>query len=225
MSDRPIVVLMSWNLVARTLTFVRSDGKQATVDTPAFEPAEALRIVRVDWSIPLNAAIVYVDRGDEIVLEMQHHIRTDQLGNRLVVYLDQCHWSTIANARHRPHLLTPSELSAADQIEEWVRERKIALPLSSGHHIETTQYGNTEHRYVLAVTMMQLSRGWQMRSGLTVRRNEMYEAFRIRFDTLAPARNEAVFSLEPFITSTTGPSLPNCRPSTSTCNEHLNTRP
>jgi hypothetical protein len=52
------------------------------------------------------------------------------------------------------------------------RERAIILPLSAAHAFETARKDGHQRRD-LATTMLQLSRGWQMRSPLKVRREEL----------------------------------------------------
>jgi hypothetical protein len=200
-AEEPFVVLISWDLITRTLTFLRSDGRSATLAAPDFDRPESYRIVKLDWSAKLGAVVVYVDSGDQIALELPRFDSAQRLDGRLVVYLDQNHWSTIAKARDDRQRVPAAERAAAEQIEEWVQQRRIVLPISAGHHIETTQHGGDEERFALAVTMMRLSLGWQMRAPLTVRQNEMYEAMRMRFATPAAARTQCVFTLEPYVTS------------------------
>jgi hypothetical protein len=52
------------------------------------------------------------------------------------------------------------------------RERAIVLPLSAAHAFESARK-DARQRRELATTMLQLSRGWQMRSPLKVRREEL----------------------------------------------------
>jgi hypothetical protein len=184
----PVILLMSWDLRAGTLTAFRSDGRSATF--PGVRPsADAeTRIDKIDWSDALGGVIVYVQTGDEIVLELPRFPHGDELKGRLVLYLDQNHWSTLAKASYDPGRVAETELRAAERIREFVRERRIVIPLSGGHHVETTQYGSDRDRLRLAVTMLQLGRGWQMRAPLRVRSDEIYEAFRTQFATPGPTQ-------------------------------------
>ena len=193
-------MLMSWDLREGTLTAHRSDGREATFR--GVRPSIETRIRKIDWSEALGGVIVYVDSGDEILLEMPSFTQANQLDGRLVVYLDQNHWSTLFKSTYDRGRVPEDEARAADRIRDFVRERRIVTPLSSGHHVETSQYGSPTERFRLAITMLQLSRGWQMRAPLRVRGDEMYEAFRTEFGTAAPARSQPVFTLDPYVTST-----------------------
>lgn len=198
----PVILLMSWDLQAGTLTAFRSDGRTATFRGIDPTAGAETRIDKIDWSEALGGVIVYVQTGDEIALELPRFPREDQLTGRRVLYLDQNHWSTLAKASYDPGRVAKTELRAAERIRELVRERRIIIPISAGHHVETTQYGSDADRLRLAVTMLQESRGWQMRAPLRVRGDEMYEAFRIEFATAVPPRVQPVFSLDPYVTST-----------------------
>lgn len=198
----PVILLMSWDLRAGTLTAFRSDGRTATFQGVRPSAETETRIDKIDWSDALGGLIVYVRTGDEIVVELPRFPHGDELRGRRVLYLDQNHWSTVAKGSYDPGRVAETELRAAERIREFVTEGRIVIPLSGGHHVETTQYGSDTDRLRLAVTMLQLSRGWQMRAPLRVRSDEMYEAFRTQFATPAPPRAQPVFSLDPYVTST-----------------------
>jgi hypothetical protein len=197
---QPVIVLMSWDLRAGTLTAQRSDNRTATVRD--LLPGGPTRIVKIDWSEVLGGVVIYVDTGEEIALELPSYPHVDQLDGRRVVYLDQNHWSTFAKAIRDPDRVSEPDARAAERLAELVRDRKVVIPMSRGHHVETTQYGDDANRFNLAITMLQVSRGWQMRAPLGVRHDEMYGAFRARFATPARARARDVFTLEPYATST-----------------------
>jgi hypothetical protein len=75
------------------------------------------------------------------------------------------------------------------------RDRAITLPLSSAHAFETARKDGRQRRE-LATTMLQLSRGWQMRNPLKVRREELVCAIAgLRTD--ASIRPRPVFTLDP----------------------------
>jgi hypothetical protein len=113
-----------------------------------------------------------------------------------VVYLDQNQWSAVASARHDPAKVPDEDRDAAGQLAEWVQQQKIVLPASSGHYYETTKRFDEKKRYELGLTVLQLSRGWQMRDPVQVRRDELHDAF-CRFAGTAGSRNAAVFTLMP----------------------------
>lgn len=55
-----------------------------------------------------------------------------------IVYLDQCHWITLAQTQFAKHKIYSSdELAAADFILKAARDGRIHLPLSGAHMVET----------------------------------------------------------------------------------------
>lgn len=65
-----------------------------------------------------------------------------------IVYLDQCHWITLARAQFARHKIqSPEELDAADFILKAAKESLIRLPLSGGHMIETAKAGSGLRAY------------------------------------------------------------------------------
>lgn len=177
MSELSIVmVTMDWQ--AGTATFYRSDNKTATVDLDTTERAPSSRIKQTHWVMQTNRMFVETTLGDAIEFEMPAEIG-DQLDGRLVVYLDQNIWSLVALALQDPQrVVRPADRAGALRLARLVEERKIVLPLSSGHHTETTKWSDDLSRYRLALTTLQLSRGWQMRDPLVVRRRELAAALR-----------------------------------------------
>jgi hypothetical protein len=159
--------------VARNRAVVHmADGRSAWMPLTVPMPADGSGIARMTYS-PANRTLTIATFGGEVaVMEISDSDGTLYPGSR-VVYLDQCHWSTLARrARDPGSVANPDEAAAAGTLIEWARTRKIFLPLSSGHVMETTPlYG--EKRQHLAMTMLQLSRGWLMRNPLLVRRDEI----------------------------------------------------
>jgi hypothetical protein len=79
----------------------------------------------------------------------------------LIVYLDQCHWITLAMARFARHKIPSSnELAAADFILKAVGDGRIRLPLSGAHMIETVKAGDGLRRHQLADTMLSVFENW-----------------------------------------------------------------
>ncbi|PZS30101.1 MAG: hypothetical protein DLM58_14305 [Pseudonocardiales bacterium] len=62
--------------------------------------------------------IVYVQTGDDIVLELPRFPRKVQLAGRRVLYLDQNHWSTLAMASYDPGRVAETELRAAERFPQ-----------------------------------------------------------------------------------------------------------
>jgi hypothetical protein len=121
-----------------------------------------------------------------------------------VVYLDQLHWITLAQQLRSPAKVRGDNAAAAAKLVRYAHERRITLPFASSHLTEAPVAGN--HRRDLAATVFALSRGWQMRSPLDVRRQELSSA--LAGDR---PRAEDVFTLEPgavFVSSRDVPNAP-----------------
>lgn len=84
------------------------------------------------------------------------------LGGRFIVYLDQNMWSKLAAARHGHRPVSKEDAAAAAVLTQLVEQRHIVLPLSSSHFLETGRHFGP-NRVPLASTLLELSRGWQMR--------------------------------------------------------------
>lgn len=117
------------------------------------------------------------------------------LAGRLRVYLDQNKWIALAQHLHRPERLTSAENEAAATVIDWVRQRRIVLPLSGAH---CSEIGSARSRYraTLVPLMLDLCRGWQMRSPLQVRTDELGVVFADRVRGAGGAIREVV-TLQP----------------------------
>jgi hypothetical protein len=115
---------------------------------------------------------VTLPAGDEVILEMVDP------GGRIrpvpgpVVYLDQLHWVTLAQCRWAPEKVATGERAAAEKLIALARHREITVALSSANMTETTQMDG-RHRRHMATTLLGVSRGWQMRNPIAVRRAEI----------------------------------------------------
>jgi hypothetical protein len=89
-----------------------------------------------------------------------------------VVYLDQNQWVMLACQQWSPGKVPEAHRDGYARLMTLARERAIVLPLSAAHAIESARKDGRQRRE-LAATMLQLSRGWQMRSPLKVRREEL----------------------------------------------------
>ncbi|MCK8676479.1 hypothetical protein [Streptomyces lichenis] len=89
-----------------------------------------------------------------------------------------------------------AETAYGDSIyfEQLVSERRIVLPASAGHYAETGKRFSNEKRYKLALTILQQSRGWQMRDALEVRRQEIRRALLRDAGTADTQKVSAVFT-------------------------------
>jgi hypothetical protein len=68
---------------------------------------------------------------------------------------------------------TQTKLAAAHWLTDQARRGEVILPKSAQHVQETCQWPNAEERYLLALTILQLSGGWHMRDPLHIRSEEL----------------------------------------------------
>ncbi len=112
-----------------------------------------------------------------------------------VVYLDQCHWSTLAKYQYMPEKVPKKDHENIKEITELASAGKVVLPLSAGHLVETTALYEAP-RLNLAKTMLKLSRGWQMVHPLSIRVVELVSVFKERYKGL-PRDHITPFTLKP----------------------------
>lgn len=183
--------------VNSTATFLRSDGKEATLPLPSATREPTSAIARMTWALGPALLQFETTGGDQIVAELPQTTDLAPRRNRLVIYLDQNHWSTVANTIHAPEKVrVQAEREAAQHIIDLALARKIILPMSAAHLSETCKWTDKDARYRLALTILQLSAGWQMRDPLDVRRFELRKSFVARFKHFELSQ-PAVFTLEP----------------------------
>ncbi|MEO6533583.1 MAG: hypothetical protein ABIO06_08420 [Pseudolysinimonas sp.] len=129
----------------------------------AFEPAMIVfRSRETDWIYP----------------ELPRPNNLAPVLERPLVYLDQNHWSTLSKATYDRDRVPAREMAAADKVIALAKAGRIILPMSSGHLSETGAWGDDESRYRLGLTILQLSRGWQLRDPHSVRRQEFVRDLR-----------------------------------------------
>jgi hypothetical protein len=143
------------------------------------EPLRRIRreIRRVVSEIENDKLVLTLAGGVEATVELGVKTRdtADALTGRRVVYLDQNRWSAMAAWRHGHKPVDKSEAAAAERLAALVTDQEIVLPMSAGHVIETGPlYG--ERRAAHASTVLQYSRGWQMRNPVEVRKEELSAA-------------------------------------------------
>lgn len=193
--QQPWILSVRLDRIAGTATFVRSDRKQAVFEVgSSVDPTSS--IVATTWVPRANAMVFETDRGDSVTAELPTVDDLAPLNGRPVVYLDQNQWSTLANFVHAPERVPVAEAEAARALIDMAVASKVVLPLSAGHMSETCKWTNRDRRYALALTILQLSRGWQMRDPLELRRSEIRRALLARYRDEHPAP-PAPFTLEP----------------------------
>ncbi|MFD9720800.1 hypothetical protein [Streptomyces sp. NPDC059076] len=191
------IKLITMDRAAACTVFTRSDGKEARfpLNPSPFEDTSV--VARLDFAPTFGALLATTLSGDQILFEMPLEGAADQLAGRLVVYLDQNQWSLLSNATRSALKSSEANRAAARKLREWVDQRRIVLPASAGHYYETGKRFSTDKRYDLGLTILQYSRGWQMRDPLQVRRNELHDAFCHRLGRPSNVRSAPVFTLDP----------------------------
>ncbi|MEU0450994.1 hypothetical protein [Streptomyces tendae] len=191
------IVLITMDRAAACTVLTRSDGKEARLplEPSPFEDTSVLD--RLDFSPAYGALLATTQSGDQVLFEVPLEEAGYQLAGRLVVYLDQNQWSLLSNAGRGTETSNDADRVAARKLKEWVEQRRIVLPASAGHYFETGKRFSTDKRYALGLTILQYSRGWQMRDPLQVRRNELHDAFCHRMDRPGSVRSAPVFTLAP----------------------------
>lgn len=188
-----VLVEMDWAQGA--CRFLRSDGKEAVFSDNPF-PRFSDVIVKSTYFMKANVIVMETEQGELLGAELPTLESMSPRDSRPVIYLDQKDWSSLANAIHDPVRLASAERKAADRLIELTRDRKIILPMSSAHMAETCKWTDSARRYRLALTICQLSGGWQMQDPLTVRRQEFRRGLKNRFSGQS-VTSQDVFTLAP----------------------------
>lgn len=177
---------------------ISRDGDPVVAMPWPLDRAEAgSAVVRVNYDLRGRTILFTTRQGDRIEAELPDQNDLAPIGTRPVVYLDQNHWSVIAKALHEPESIRDErERLAAARVAQLARQRQVILPLSFGHVGETGQWRDDSRRYRLALTMLQLSNGWQLRDVLVLRRAELQQALATSLGLTAPAPVSGV-TLEP----------------------------
>lgn len=170
----------------RTLSVRLANGQETTLPLQVSAFSEPVNLQRVEFDAEAGQLLVTM-AGERAVAELRDPRRTikELRAGRQIVYLDQNGWSTLAKARHghRP-VKSETERHAALKLAEMAEDRRILLPVSAGHHVETRRLHGSG-RVPLAGTVLALSRGWRMRHPLHVRFEEMLGAMQAAAPTAA----------------------------------------
>jgi len=164
----------SWELdfQERLATIELSDGRRQSFPVPAALVAAGAPFVRSGFDFASSRLSFELPDGDELIVEVG---AAGPIGSppsdRPVVYLDQLHWVSLAQQSYAPAKLDKATASAAIALIQLAESERIVLPLSAGH---LSEMGHLEGRWRkhLGLTVMALSRGWQMRNPVAVRQTE-----------------------------------------------------
>ena len=160
----------------RVMRMETSDGSIEAPLPPSLENLNTnLRSVVID--IEGDQLVIRLPNNVEAVVELGTQGPADSalLAGRRVVYLDQNQWSAMAAWRHGHRPISSSEAGAAQRLAELVSSKEIVLPFSAGNLVETVPLFD-ERRVALASTVLELSRGWQVRNPVEIRREELMAA-------------------------------------------------
>lgn len=179
------------DFVAKTMTVEMRDGRSETIAMPAGMAADAIEIQRAvfdfatwELSLALPQANVAVELGWPGPRDLPPP-------GMPIIYLDQLHWVNLARQRFASSKLRDVDREAANTLVQLASNREILLPMSSAHLVETGPSAGPR-RAQLATTILDLSRGWQMRNPVEIRARELRASLSGRTPVAA-----GVFTLEP----------------------------
>jgi hypothetical protein len=144
-------------------------------DGPVMPKETEISRVCVDF----GARALTLTMPDEVTATIAFQLDADDrrgyLASRLIVYLDQNHWSTIANTIAGARPVSSKDAAAVRLLGALADQGRIVLPLSAGHTVETSAlYGR--RRTQVASAMLEMSQGWVMRHPCWIRKDELASA-------------------------------------------------
>lgn len=190
----PGILAMIQDRMTQSLTVVSVRGEVNTEPMPnsqAFSPGST--VVQTVYAPKENLLTIWTKYGDRICAEMPRSGCEPPVGGRPAIYLDQRDWSGLATVQFDPgRVLNAASVNAAQKLIDLARNRRIILPVSSAHLVETTRWSDNLQRYRLALTIFELSRGWQMRYPLDVWEDEIARALFKRYRCIDYGHPEVV---------------------------------
>lgn len=190
------IAVMLMNRATDTLQITMTDGSVFQADAASLNFPPNSVIVESRYIPSINLLYTTTNRGDIIETELPSPYQNTPPDERPIIYLDQRDWSFLAKVLWEPDQISSlAEADAGKCLITLAREQKIVLPMSFSHLGETSWWKDDDRRYNLALTLSQLSRGWQMRYPIDVWKYELRQVFSTRFlkAELPPLR---VFTLE-----------------------------
>lgn len=190
----------SWAIDARTREFI-VELQNGEVIRKEMEAADAcggseVRLSIFDWESWTVQLVT--NRNHLVVSEAYLPWKPDRTYGRPIVYLDQNHWSTVAQAMADPdRVAKKSEVGPALELIRLAQDDGVILPISSGHLRETSPLTG-DRRYEVGVAMANFSAGWQMRHPSRVGRNEHVKMLAVELGLSVPqSATVPIFTLEP----------------------------
>jgi hypothetical protein len=147
----------------KKIRVVLRDGNELSSDIESSDPilTSEVALTAFDWDKRWVESVT--KRGHFIACETYNPLDADPLRGRPSVYLDQNHWSTVAQALLDPSRIKDGEKrDAATELARLASDVGVVTPLSAGHLRETAAL-NGDRRYEVGCTMATLAGGWQMR--------------------------------------------------------------
>lgn len=186
-----------WDIDERRFLIRVKDGRMFEAAAPPNDDPERA-IARVVYFWHARHIVFETNHGDHLlgIIPSRHNLAP--VDGRPVVYLDQNHWSTLAKTSRAPDRVPEAERKAALKLIALAEAGKIILPISAAHHSETSHWMDDDSRYQLALTMLRLSKGWQMRDPLAIWADELRRAIATHSGA-APSSSPPVFTLEPWV--------------------------
>jgi hypothetical protein len=165
------------DLGASTALITMRNGYKELMHLQASASTMGSPIGRLEYFPSSNQVQLKTDRGELLVAEVPTYRQPAPRNGRPIVYLDQKDWSFVANVLYEPNRVQSSTVrDATNLLIEMARNKRVILPMSFGHLTETAQWTDSERRYRLALTLLELTGGWQMRHPVDVRQYELMQS-------------------------------------------------
>jgi len=185
--------VLDWR--SNQIRIVMQSGEEhvAPMDADARRPSKEIARTFFDWD--RWWLTTETEKGHLVFSEVWSPVG-DPVKGRPSVYLDQCHWSTIAKTVVRPEAVPEADRTAARRIMKLGSDGGIRLPLSSATMQETAGlFGG--RRYEVGIAIASLSGGWQLRDPLELRRQEFVAWFAAHFSLSTPVAAADAVTLSP----------------------------
>jgi hypothetical protein len=173
---------------------------------PADQAPPSIRQLRMDFAHGVLQLRLPNGTLAPIELAIPGYDNETLLRQRFVVYLDQNLWSRMARFRHGLESIPENEANAAAALSRLAEQQHIIMPMSASHFAETGRHQGPT-RMPIASTILELSRGWQMRHPGRIGLYELTAAP----EGCAPPKRDAIFTLAPHATFLLSPAIPHVR--------------